>query len=257
MSTRSASPPRPRAAGERGLRLRQRDPGDLHAVLARGVDREAAPAAADVEQPLALLQRELRAHELELRPLRLLEARPAAREERAAVGHRLVEEEREELVREVVVVAHGARRAPGCGGARAGAARRPAPAAGASARPRARRRSARRSCAAPVERRRLPAVEQRQHGVEVVDLERAAHVGAPEAELAGRAQHVARPRRASARETSAPAAVRGGSSVPSQNVEPERALGQGRLELPPQRLGRAQGGHGLASRRPCGPGAPG
>ena len=42
-------------ARQRGLRLRQRDAGDRHAVLARGVDREAAPAAADVEHPLALL----------------------------------------------------------------------------------------------------------------------------------------------------------------------------------------------------------
>jgi hypothetical protein len=68
------------------------------------VQRERAPAAADVEDALAGLQVELRADEVELGPLRLLERRRAAREDRARVRHRLVQEEREVLVGEVVVV---------------------------------------------------------------------------------------------------------------------------------------------------------
>ena len=84
-------------AGALGLRRRQRDAGDVDAVVDRGVHGEAAPAAADVEQALAGLEAELGAHELELGLLGLLERRGPAREDRAAVGHRLVEEEREEL----------------------------------------------------------------------------------------------------------------------------------------------------------------
>src|SRR5918998_391824 len=45
------------------------------------------------------------ANELELGPLRLLERLRAARPDGARVRHRLVEEQREELVRDVVVVA--------------------------------------------------------------------------------------------------------------------------------------------------------
>ena len=48
------------------------------------------------------------ADQLELRLLRLLERLGAAREDRARVRHRLVEEQGEELVRHVVVVADGA-----------------------------------------------------------------------------------------------------------------------------------------------------
>jgi hypothetical protein len=77
-------------------------------VLCR-VEREAAPAAADVEHALAGLQVQLRADELELVPLRLLERGRAAREDRAAVRHRLVQHEPEEVVGDVVVVAHRAR----------------------------------------------------------------------------------------------------------------------------------------------------
>ena len=45
------------------------------------------------------------------------------------------------------------------------------------------------------ERGGMPAAEQRDDPVEVVDVDLAAHVGAPEPELAGRAQKVAdRPR---------------------------------------------------------------
>jgi hypothetical protein len=62
--------PRPR---EPGLRLRQRhaQPGDP--VVPGGVDQQRAPAAADVEQALALLERELAADQVELALLRGLE----------------------------------------------------------------------------------------------------------------------------------------------------------------------------------------
>ena len=80
-------------------------PDDVHAVARRRVHREAAPAAADVEHAHARLQPELGADQLELGLLRLLERRRAAREDRARVGHRLAEEQLEERVRDVVVVA--------------------------------------------------------------------------------------------------------------------------------------------------------
>src|SRR5438876_3404489 len=73
---------------ERGLPLGQRDAGDVGAVLARGVQREAAPPAADIEHALAGAQAELRAHELELCALRLLERLRAAREDRALGNQR-------------------------------------------------------------------------------------------------------------------------------------------------------------------------
>src|SRR5207244_11007429 len=78
-------------ARQRRLRLGERDPGDLHAVLARGVQREAAPATADVEDALARLPAELGADELELRALRVLERLGAARPDRARVRQRRVE----------------------------------------------------------------------------------------------------------------------------------------------------------------------
>ena len=61
-------------ARELGLRLGQRDADHLHAVLARGVDREAAPAAADVEHAHARRQAELARDQLEFRALRVLRA---------------------------------------------------------------------------------------------------------------------------------------------------------------------------------------
>jgi len=94
-------------ARQLGLRLRERDAHDADTVVLGCVDGEAAPAAADVEHALAFPEIELRADELELVPLGLLERLRAAREDRAAVRHRLVEEQGEEVVRDVVVVAHG------------------------------------------------------------------------------------------------------------------------------------------------------
>ena len=91
-----------------GLRLGQRDAGDVGAVLERGVDGEGAPAAAHVEHALARLQAQLRAHELALGVLRLLQRLGAARPDRARVRHRLAQHDLEERVGDVVVVAHRA-----------------------------------------------------------------------------------------------------------------------------------------------------
>ncbi len=184
-------------AGALRLRLRQRHAEHLPGTAARGLDREAAPAAADVEHPVALADRELVGRQLELRPLGGLERRVAllprdsgGREEGAAVGHRAVEEELEELVRDVVVMADGARVA---------LLAVPAPLRDElGGRPRRRRRQAHRAdggqhqpqAARRIDRRRLPAVEQGDHGVHVVDLELARYVGATEAELAGGAQRM-------------------------------------------------------------------
>jgi hypothetical protein len=91
-----------------GLRRGQRDPGDAGAVALGGVHREGAPAAAHVQQPVAGLEVQLAADQVPLGLLGLLQRARAAREDRAGVGHRRVEERREELVRDVVVVAHAA-----------------------------------------------------------------------------------------------------------------------------------------------------
>ena len=72
----------------------------------------------------------------------------------------------------------------------------------------------------------------------------AAHVGAAEAELAGRAQRVGeRGGRAQVERGRRPPFV-GGSSVPSQNVSRNGRSGTAALELAPQRLGGAHSGHG-------------
>src|SRR5215210_8361714 len=94
------------SARQLGLRLRQRDAHYAHAVARRGVDGEAAPTAAHVQHALPLRQPELRADQLQLRLLSLLQSGGATREDAAAVGHRVVEEEPEEVVRHVVVVTH-------------------------------------------------------------------------------------------------------------------------------------------------------
>ena len=66
----------------------QRHAEGVHAVLARGVPDHAAPAAAEVEQPLARLEVELAGDQVVLRVLRLLEGGRLGREQRAGVGHR-------------------------------------------------------------------------------------------------------------------------------------------------------------------------
>ena len=208
----------------------------MDAVALGGVDREAAPAGADVEHALAALEPELLADQLVLGLLRLLQRRRAAREDRARVGHRRAEEEPEELGRDVVVVAHRARVA---------LARVEAPARRQLGRGRRGRahdaRGARRGdhqarLVPAVDRGRLPVVEQADHGVEVVDVERARDVGAAEAELAGRAQDV--------RERLRRAGGEGGSVGP----------GRGDLGAVPQRDGEGPVGERVGERRAKGGG---
>src|SRR5829696_6117760 len=172
-------------ARELSLVLGQRDPYRFDAVALRRVDDEAAPAAADVENALAGAQFELCTDELPLGVLGRGEALRAAGEDRAGVGHRLIEEEREELVADVVVVADGFAVALGRVLAAAevhlglGRGRGTANARGAQGR--GDQAGLRRSA----HRWRLPRVEHADHTVDVVDLDLTGDVGAPEAELAG------------------------------------------------------------------------
>ena len=88
-------------ASQRGLLLRQRDRRDRRPTL-RGADRERAPAGPDLEHLRAEPHVRVVEQPVDLARLRLLQ-RVARLEPRARVGHRLVEEQREEFVRQVVV----------------------------------------------------------------------------------------------------------------------------------------------------------
>ena len=72
-------------ARELRLRLRERHAERAHAVVSRRVQDERSPAAADVEHPLAGLEAELAADQLELALLRAFERVRLAREVRARV----------------------------------------------------------------------------------------------------------------------------------------------------------------------------
>ena len=216
-------------------------------MLARGVNRQASPTAADVEHPLAGLQLELAADQLELGALGVLERRRSGLEQRAAVGHRLVKEQGEELVRDVVVVADRLGVAAlRVAVARAGAARRRG--VGTATSPAAR------SAATPNPSRRgrlsgggMPAAEQRDDPIQVVDVDLPAHVGAPEPELAGRAQKVAdRPRRAD-RDGRAVARRRNARAVPE--LDRERTICKRPLNCATQPVGaRPRHGASLTQR---------
>jgi hypothetical protein len=114
----------------------------------------------------------------------------AAAPDRAAVDHRRPEKELEELVGDVVVVADGAgvallavalaARAQLGGGPRRRLDDPHRPHGGQHQRP----------LVGAVERGRLPAVEDPDHLVDVVDLELAADVGAAEPQLSRRPQRV-------------------------------------------------------------------
>ena len=223
-----------------GLRRREGDADDAGAVLGRRPEREAAPAAADVEHPVALLQRQLAGDRLQLLFLRRLQRLRTLGEEGAAVGHRLVEEEGEEVVGDVVVVANGAGVALLAVAAAAedelggGAAGRALDAGGAH---RAERQSRH---VAAIERRRLPGVEQLDHRVHVVDLDLAADVGAAEAELARRAQGVCGGSRRADEEGRAVAV--GGRQLGSvPELDRERALRDAVFDLAAQRRGAGEG----------------
>lgn len=90
--------------GEIELVLRQRHAETRRAELLRGAQHERAPAAADVEQPLAGLELDLRQDMVDLLDLRGREIFIAVLEVRARVHHVLVEPQLVELVRHVVVV---------------------------------------------------------------------------------------------------------------------------------------------------------
>jgi hypothetical protein len=124
------------------------------------------------------------AHELELCFLGLFERLRAAREDRAAVGHRAVEKEREEHGGQVIVVAYRARFALA---AVSTAARRELHQRGRRQRPDpagARRRQRQPGAVGQPQWRPLPGVEQADRGVDVVYLELAGPVGAADAKLA-------------------------------------------------------------------------
>ena len=158
--------------------------------------REAPPSAADVEHALAGLQRELRAHQLELLLLGLLErATRRARTARSCRSSTGPGTARRTRAAGRSGGARRARRARGCGGGRVGAARRPA-ARGGQAQAAARGRP--RAAAAPARSRSSGGGCQRSSissdGVEVVHRQLARHVGAAHAELSGRPQRRARRR---------------------------------------------------------------
>ena len=215
--------PLPRAGG---LRLGERDAGDVDAVRLRGVDGERAPAAADVEHAVALLEAELGADELVLGRLGLLERLGPAAPVRARVRHRRPEEQLEELVGDVVVVRDRALvagdrvalalRAQLDGGGVRDALER----AGADGRGGDLRLGLR------VDGRRRVVREQLQRLVDVVDAEVPGHVRAAEAELAGRAQHVAERDGRADGEDGDVAVRRGRQLAPVPQFDAERALRQ-------------------------------
>ena len=213
------------------------------------VQREASPPAADVEHALALAEPELGADHLQLRLLRLLECLCAAREDRAAVGHRLVQEQSEVLVPHVVVVPH-----------RAGVALGTVPAAawpqlgcrdrwrtGQAAGPDGRERQP--GAGRPVHFGRFPVVEQVQGRVQVVWLEQPGGVGTADAELARRPQQMGDRARRAHRESGA-GAVCGRKSAPVPEIDGKRARGQRFFQLLAQRGGIREG-HGAEVTGEC------
>ncbi len=91
-------------AAVRGLLPGERDAGDLDAVLAGGVQRHGAPAAADVQQAVSGLQGEFAADQVELVALGLLQGGAGA-PVGAGVHHRRPQHVAVEVVADVVVVA--------------------------------------------------------------------------------------------------------------------------------------------------------
>ncbi len=178
---------------------------------------------AKLPQPHARLEPELAGDQVELRELGLLQCLRATREDRAAVGHRIVEEQTEELVAYVVVVAdrpgvtlgrvaltvqhqlesRAPRHAP-----RDGGRRDPQPEA---------------SAIGGRQRWRVEAVDDHERGVEIIDGERSFDVGTAEAEGSGSEQEM-RERRGPANEESRGGRLgRGhGASVPEADLEGTR-----------------------------------
>src|SRR5438309_3974952 len=87
-----------------GLGARESDSVRLDTVVLGRPDGEPSPSAADVEHGLTGLETELAADEIDLVLLRLLELTVGLAVVRAGVEHEGIEEERVELVRDIVVV---------------------------------------------------------------------------------------------------------------------------------------------------------
>ena len=157
---------------------------------AGGVDRKASPTATDIQQALPGPQPELAAHELELRLLSLFERGRATREDRAAIRHRPIQEQAEELVADVVVVSDrtGVTRLAVALPARPQLGDRPSRWPHQSTGTQGGDREP--HPVGAVDRRGLPAVEQRQRAIEVIHLQQPRDVGTPETELTWRPQHV-------------------------------------------------------------------
>ena len=121
-----------------GLGRGEGDADDAGAVLGRRPEREAAPAAADVEHPVALLQLQLAGDRLQLLLLRLLQrlARRARRSRSCRPSSGRGRARRTRWRRRSGGARRG-RRAPCCGGGRSGAAP-PRAARGGRVRPAAR-----------------------------------------------------------------------------------------------------------------------
>ncbi len=90
-------------ARDRVLLARDRRGRHVASVAAGRMNREAAPAGADLDHAIARLQIEPAADAVELGDRRLLERHVRALEHRARIHHRRVEEQREEVVADVVV----------------------------------------------------------------------------------------------------------------------------------------------------------
>ncbi len=212
----------------------------LRPVPGRGPEREAAPAAADVEHPVALVRAPACGRPSRASP----PARPPASPRRARRPRSCRSSSRRGRARRTRW-----RRRSG-GGPRAASRsllwRRPlgrsseAGRRGGRETPAARTApSSSRALSAPSRGRRLPAVEQLDHRVHVVDLDVAADVGAAEAELARRAQRVGGgARRAHVEGRPRPVGRRQPRAVPE--LDRERSLGDAALDLPPQCRGAGE-----------------
>ena len=233
------------------LRLGKRDANDLDTVAGCGVDSEAAPAAADVEHAFVRCQSKLVADQLELLPLGRFERIGAVREDRAAVGHRLIEKERKELRWQVVVMADGARvaslRAACTSGPKLGLRQR-----GGQSHPAGHECGEQQpQTGAPLESWRLPAVEEDYHFVDVVDLEIPRHEGATDAELAGGPECLSyRSRRAE--QEGRPAVFGRIHPAPIPKRDRERPLGQRCGELLADRARVCEGHAPILRRSDCG-----
>lgn len=216
-------------------------------MAGRCVDREASPSAADIEHPTTgfaggapLADSKLCADQLKFLLLGLLERARAAREDGAAVGHRGIQKQREELVADVVVVAHGAAvardRVPLAAEAKLGGrdpGRYDDPARADNPKPEA-------QLLADRERRRLERVNHSQRAVEIVNLDHAGDVRPADPELARRAEHVRE--RPGGLEPECRAVWLGRGQVgPVPKAERERAARKRPLEFIAQRRGPGEG----------------